>query len=37
MRCRGYQAFATADLGFIAYESTARDGLIVNEDLILES
>lgn len=31
-----YQAFATADLGFIAYESTARDGLIVNEDLILE-
>jgi phenylacetate-CoA ligase len=31
-----YQAFATADLGFIAYESAARDGLIVNEDLILE-
>jgi phenylacetate-CoA ligase len=31
-----YQAFATADLGFIAYESTARNGLIVNEDLILE-
>jgi phenylacetate-CoA ligase len=31
-----YQAFATADLGFIAYESTTRDGLIVNEDLILE-
>lgn len=31
-----YQAFATADLGFIAYESTARDGMIVNEDLILE-
>lgn len=30
------QAFATADLGFIAYESSARDGLIVNEDLILE-
>jgi phenylacetate-CoA ligase len=39
MKARGvdaYQAFATADLGFIAYESTARDGLIVNEDLILE-
>ena len=31
-----YQAYATADLGFIAYESAARDGLIVNEDLILE-
>jgi phenylacetate-CoA ligase len=31
-----YQAFATADLGFIAYESAARGGLIVNEDLILE-
>ncbi len=31
-----YQAYATADLGFIAYESAARDGLIVNEGLILE-
>jgi phenylacetate-CoA ligase len=31
-----YQAYATADLGVIAYESSARDGLIVNEDLILE-
>lgn len=31
-----YQAFATADLGFVAYESAARDGLIVNEDVILE-
>ncbi|MCX7318140.1 MAG: AMP-binding protein [Hyphomicrobiales bacterium] len=31
-----YQAYATADLGFIAYESPARDGMIVNEDLILE-
>lgn len=30
------QAYATADLGFIAYESAARDGLIVNEDIILE-
>lgn len=39
IRSRGidaYQAFATADLGFIAYESSARDGMIVNEDLILE-
>jgi phenylacetate-CoA ligase len=31
-----YQTFGTADLGIIAYESAARDGLIVNEDLILE-
>lgn len=31
-----YQAFATADLGFIAYETSAREGLVVNEDLILE-
>jgi phenylacetate-CoA ligase len=31
-----YQAYATADLGFIAYESAARDGLVVNEDIILE-
>ncbi|MEW6643521.1 MAG: AMP-binding protein [Pseudomonadota bacterium] len=31
-----YQAFATADLGFIAYETAARDGLLVNEDIILE-
>jgi phenylacetate-CoA ligase len=31
-----YQAYATADLGFIAYESAARNGLVVNEDIILE-
>ena len=31
-----YQAFGTADLGLIAYETPARDGLVVNEDLILE-
>jgi phenylacetate-CoA ligase len=31
-----YQAYATADLGFIAYESAARGGLVVNEDIILE-
>lgn len=31
-----YQTFGTADLGIIAYESAARDGLIVNEDLIVE-
>jgi phenylacetate-CoA ligase len=31
-----YQAYATADLGFIAYETEARQGLVVNEDLIVE-
>ncbi|WJR81871.1 AMP-binding protein [Bradyrhizobium sp. NP1] len=31
-----YQAFGTADLGIIAYETEAREGMIVNEDLILE-
>jgi phenylacetate-CoA ligase len=31
-----YQAFGTADLGLIAYETAARDGLVVNEDIILE-
>ncbi len=31
-----YQAFAVADFGVIAYETTARDGLVVSEDVILE-
>jgi phenylacetate-CoA ligase len=31
-----FQAYATADLGVIAYESAARAGLIVNEGLIVE-
>jgi phenylacetate-CoA ligase len=31
-----YQAFGTADLGLIAFETPAREGMIVNEDLILE-
>lgn len=31
-----YQAFGTADLGLIAYETPARNGMVVNEDLILE-
>jgi phenylacetate-CoA ligase len=31
-----YQAFGTADLGLIAFETSAREGLTVNEDLILE-
>ncbi len=32
----GYQAYATADLGSIAYETPAREGLVVDEDVILE-
>jgi phenylacetate-CoA ligase len=32
----GYQAYASADLGSIAYESPARDGLVVDEGVILE-
>lgn len=32
----GYQAYGTADLGLIAYETKARDGLVVAEDIILE-
>jgi phenylacetate-CoA ligase len=31
-----YQLYATADVGVIAYESQARDGLIVNEDILVE-
>ncbi len=31
-----YQAFGTADLGLVAFETSARDGLVVNEDVILE-
>ena len=30
------QAFGTADLGLIAFETSAREGMVVNEDLILE-
>ncbi|MGL3209575.1 phenylacetate--CoA ligase family protein [Bradyrhizobium sp. BR 1433] len=39
MKLRGveaYQAFGTADLGLIAFETAAREGMTVNEDLILE-
>jgi len=39
IRSRGidaYQAFGTADLGMVAFETLARDGMVVNEDLILE-
>src|SRR3954471_6982546 len=31
-----YQAFGTADLGIITFETGARDGMVVNEDLIME-
>ncbi|OAF19812.1 phenylacetate--CoA ligase family protein [Bradyrhizobium neotropicale] len=31
-----YQAFGTADLGLIAFETEARESMVVNEDLILE-
>jgi phenylacetate-CoA ligase len=32
----GYQAYATADVGLIAYETSARQGLVVDEDVIVE-
>jgi len=32
----GYQAYGTADLGPVAYETEAREGLVLNEDTILE-
>ncbi|UHL62900.1 AMP-binding protein [Paralcaligenes sp. KSB-10] len=32
----GYQAYGSADLGMMAYETSAREGLVVNEDIILE-
>jgi phenylacetate-CoA ligase len=31
-----YQAFGTADFGLIAFETSAHDGMVVNEDLIME-
>jgi phenylacetate-CoA ligase len=31
-----YQTYATADLGVVAYETPAREGLVVNEDVLLE-
>lgn len=31
-----YQAYGTADLGLIAYETEAREGLVLDENLILE-
>jgi len=32
----GYQAYATADVGLIAYETTAREGLVVDEGVLVE-
>jgi phenylacetate-CoA ligase len=32
----GYQCYATADLGLIAYETSARQGLVLGEDVIVE-
>jgi phenylacetate-CoA ligase len=31
-----YQSYATADLGLIAYETTAREGLVLDEAVIVE-
>ena len=39
MAARGVQAFqcyATAELGCVAYETTAREGLVVNEGIVVE-
>jgi phenylacetate-CoA ligase len=39
LRARGidaYQVYATADLGSLAYESIAREGLVVDEGVLLE-
>ena len=32
----GYQCYATADLGLIAYETNAREGLVLDEGVIVE-
>ncbi len=32
----GYQAYATAECGVIAYETTAREGLVLDEGVIVE-
>jgi phenylacetate-CoA ligase len=31
-----YQLYATADIGIIAYETSAREGMLLNENLIVE-
>jgi phenylacetate-CoA ligase len=32
----GFQAYATADLGLIAYETSAREGLVIDEGVLVE-
>ena len=34
--CRATQCYASADLGMIAYETEAREGLILDEDVLVE-
>ena len=31
-----FQAYATADVGLIAYETSAREGMVLDEDVVLE-
>jgi len=31
-----YQSYATADLGVVAFETAAREGMVVNEDVLVE-
>ncbi|MEY8876361.1 MAG: phenylacetate--CoA ligase family protein [Leptothrix sp. (in: b-proteobacteria)] len=33
---QGYQCYATADLGLVAYETPAREGLVLDEGVIVE-
>ena len=33
---QAYQAYATADLGLVAFETPAREGLVVDEDVLVE-
>ncbi|MEI8325243.1 MAG: AMP-binding protein [Betaproteobacteria bacterium] len=33
---QGYQCYATADVGLIAYETSAREGLVIDEGVIVE-
>ena len=33
---QGYQVYATADVGAIAYETPARDGLVIDEGVLVE-
>ena len=33
---QAYQAYATADLGLVAFETAAREGMVLDEDVLLE-